>query len=157
MSATQTDLRTPIHSFMRRQPITVMETDTIQDAVEKMTEEHLSALPVVDQDGCLKGIITVSDMLRLIQDAERTLDCDMAIYDESYLVVDLIRECLGSDEVASVMSNATVTAEQNDSLQKVAQLMVKHQVHHVPVINHDKRLLGIVSATDYVSFVAEMT
>jgi len=156
MNATQTDLQIPLHSFMRRGPITVTETDTIQDAVEKMTENHLSALPVIDDDGCLKGILTVSDMLRLIQDAERTLDCDMAIYDESYLVVDLIRECLGSDEVATVMSNATVTAEQNDCLQEVAKMMVKHQVHHVPVINHDKKLLGIVSATDYVRFVAEM-
>ncbi|WP_144060087.1 CBS domain-containing protein [Rhodopirellula sallentina] len=157
MNTLQSDQQVPLHSFMRRAPISVAETDTIEEAVEKMSENHLSALPVIDEENCLTGILTVSDMLRMIRDAEQTLQADMAIYDESYLIVDLIRECLGDDAVSSVMSDATVVATQNDSVREVAQMMIKHQLHHVPVVSHDKQLVGIVSATDYVRFVAEMT
>ncbi|SMP72273.1 CBS domain-containing protein [Neorhodopirellula lusitana] len=155
MHATQVDLEVPVHSFMRRQPVSILETETVQDAVEMMAEHHLSALPVVDENKMLKGMVTVNDMLRLIQNAERTLNCNLAIYDENYLVNELIRECLGSDPVSSVMSTATITAEQDDSIQRVSKLMIENQVHHIPVMNHDKKLVGVVSTMDFVRFVNE--
>ena len=155
MTATNTQLLIHVENVMQRHPVTIRDDQTVQDAVDKMTENHVSALPVVDDDNCLKGILTINDLLRVMQDAEQTLDSDLAIYDDSFVVTDMIRETLGTDEVASVMSGRAISAEQGESLQRVAKLMIEHQVHHVPVVSKDKRLLGIVSAIDFVRLAAD--
>ena len=53
--------------WMSYEPITVYTTDTITKAANLMLENKVSGLPVVDPaDGALKGIITESDIFRLV-------------------------------------------------------------------------------------------
>ena len=155
MNTTKTDSQILVESVMQRHPITIPDDATVQDAVDKMTEHHVSALPVVDDAQRLIGILTTSDLLRVMQDAERTLDSDLAIYDQSSLITDLIRDTIGTDEITNIMSGATITVPQGESMQQVAVLMLEKQVHHVPVVSKDNRLLGIVSAMDFVRLTAE--
>ncbi len=155
MSTTKTSDSIMVESVMQRHPVTIADDATVQDAVDKMTEHHLSALPVVDEGQHLKGILTNNDLLRVLQDAERTLDSDLAIYDQSSLVTDLIRDTIGSDPVVNIMSTATITVQQGETIQQVAILMLEKQVHHVPVVSKDHRLLGILSSMDYVRLTAE--
>ncbi|QEG40559.1 Carnitine transport ATP-binding protein OpuCA [Roseimaritima ulvae] len=151
----KTDAQILVESVMQRHPLTITDDATVQDAVDKMTEYHLSALPVVDEANHLAGILTSSDLLRVMQDAERTLDSDLAIYDQSSLVTDLIRNTIGADEIVNIMSGATITVQQGENMQQVANLMLQKQVHHVPVVSKDRRLLGIISPMDFVRLVAE--
>lgn len=155
MNTTKTDTQILVESVMQRHPITIPDDATVQDAVDKMTEHHLSALPVVDDAQHLMGILTTADLLRVMQDAERTLDSDLAIYDQSSLITDLIRDTIGTDEIINIMSGATITVQQGESMQQVANLMLEKQVHHVPVVSKDNRLLGIVSTMDFVRLTAE--
>jgi acetoin utilization protein AcuB len=53
-----------IKDIMTQDPITISPTDTIQDAVVIIQDSKVGALPVVDEDGKLKGIISVRDLLR---------------------------------------------------------------------------------------------
>ena len=56
-----------IKEIMTPHPITVYTTDTITKAAKFMLENKISGLPVVDPvDGALKGIITESDIFRLV-------------------------------------------------------------------------------------------
>lgn len=155
MNPTKTDSQILVESVMQRHPITIPDDATVQDAVDKMNEHHVSALPVVDDAQRLVGILTTSDLLRVMQDAERTLDSDLAIYDQTSLITDLIRDTIGTDEITNIMSGATITVPQGESMQQVAVLMLEKQVHHVPVVSKDNRLLGIVSAMDFVRLTAE--
>lgn len=93
--------------------------------------------------------------MRVVQDAERTLESELAIDDQSFIVADMIRETPGTDEVASVMSGVSIMVRQEDSLKTTANLMIEHQVHHLHVVSKDLRVLGIVSAIDFVRLAAE--
>jgi acetoin utilization protein AcuB len=56
-----------IKEIMTPHPITVYTTDTITEAAKLMLENKISGLPVVDPvNGALKGIITESDIFRLV-------------------------------------------------------------------------------------------
>ena len=157
MTVSNPDLLISVESVMHRRPISVRRDETIQDAVDRMTEHHLSALPVVDDGNYLTGILTISDLLRVMQDAERTLDSDLAIHDTTLVITDLIRATLGTDEVSNVSTDQAITVEQGTSMHEVAKLMIEHQVHHVPVTSSDRRLLGIISAVDFVRLAASGT
>ncbi len=53
-----------IKDIMTRDVITISPTYTIQDALLMIQDARVGALPVVDEDGILKGIISVRDLLR---------------------------------------------------------------------------------------------
>ena len=56
---------TPITMAMTKDPLTVRPDDDVQKAVELMFTKRISALPVVE-DGALVGILTITDMLGLL-------------------------------------------------------------------------------------------
>lgn len=53
-----------IDEIMTRDPFTISPSDTIQDALLILQEKRVGAVPVVDEQGMLKGIISVRDLLR---------------------------------------------------------------------------------------------
>ena len=53
-----------IEDIMTRNPQTVTPTYTIQDAILLMQKTRVGAFPVVDDDGYLKGIISIRDLVR---------------------------------------------------------------------------------------------
>jgi len=53
-----------IKDVMTKHPVTISPLDTIQDALLLLQKKHFGALPVVDGQGKLVGIISVRDLLR---------------------------------------------------------------------------------------------
>ncbi len=53
-----------IKNIMTKDPITISPTNTIQDALVMIQDARVGALPVVGENGILRGIISVRDLLR---------------------------------------------------------------------------------------------
>jgi CBS domain-containing protein len=53
--------------------LAVAETDPIQRALEVMTSHHVHRVLVLDDDGHLRGIVTSTDLLRLVADGKLSL------------------------------------------------------------------------------------
>jgi acetoin utilization protein AcuB len=53
-----------VKDIMTRNPVTISPTQTLPDAILMMQKLKMGAFPVVDQDGKLKGIISVRDLMR---------------------------------------------------------------------------------------------
>ncbi|SMP43388.1 CBS domain-containing protein [Neorhodopirellula lusitana] len=143
-----------VSSVMQHRLVKLHENDTIQDAVEKLNDNHVSALPVVNDDDQLVGILTVTDLLRLVQDAEQSLEDRMTIYENCYWLTELIRDTLGNNEVTTAMSVKPITASADEPLERVANLMLDHKVHHIPITTDGKQLVGMVSSLDFVRLAA---
>lgn len=58
--------RLKISEFMTREPVTISQDATIGEAAQLMLKYMISGLPVLDSDGKLAGIITESDIFRLV-------------------------------------------------------------------------------------------
>jgi CBS domain-containing protein len=56
--------------------------------------------------------------------------------------------------VRDIMRSNVVIAAPGDSLRDVAQLMLRHSVHRVPIVK-EGRLVGLISSMDLVRLVAE--
>jgi acetoin utilization protein AcuB len=57
-------IRLKIKDIMTKNPLTISPTYTIQDAMILIQREEIGALPVVDEEGKLKGIVSIRDLLR---------------------------------------------------------------------------------------------
>jgi CBS domain-containing protein len=102
--------------------------ETIRNAARTMADHDIGALPV-GQDDRLVGMITDRD-----------------------IAVRAVAEGLGPDtKISEVMSREVMYCFDDDDLDDVASNMGNIQVRRLPVVNRDKRLVGIVSVSDVAS------
>lgn len=151
--------------IMKRDLVVTYEHDTLQDAMTLMTENHVTGLPVVNSKGTCIGIISATDILNYEQEhAEETNEAndDVArLFNpdtqqwESVRVGSFALEQFGSLSVGEVMARELIFVSTSTPLKEVAKKMVDEQIHRVLVLNSERGLQGIISATDFVQLFAE--
>ncbi|UUP18146.1 CBS domain-containing protein [Nitratireductor thuwali] len=98
----------------------------IVNAARKMREDDVGALPVGENDRLI-GMVTDRDI------AMRGVAAEGAS---------------GNIAVREVMSERVFYCFDDEPVERAGELMAEHQVHRLPVLNRDKRLVGIVSLAD---------
>lgn len=121
-------LRTPVRDAMTPIVITAAPNDELTAAEAKMAKRHLGCLPVVE-GGDLVGIVTTSDLLARLVRGPDTVEGR-------------------GPPVAEVMTRDLLTAHADDRLLDAVAKMSQHHVRHLPVVDGDGRLLGILGDRD---------
>jgi CBS domain-containing protein len=126
---------------------------TVQHAARIMINHRISAVPIVEGDRQLIGIITEGDLLRR---AETGTERQRSRWSEwflpnSRLAADYIES--HARRVTDVMTRDVVTVDEFTTLGEIADLMEKHRIKRVPVV-HDGKLVGIVSRADLIRVLA---
>lgn len=116
---------TQIRDIMRTDVIDVEMSATLQDAAALMREKSISALVVTEHDR-LVGIMTERDMVKAMADG-----VDAPVHN-----------------VRDYMTRAPVSAQPEASIEEATQIMLENGFRHLPVVDTDKRLVGIVSIRD---------
>jgi CBS domain-containing protein len=101
--------------------------DTLNIAAQRMWDHDCGAIAVVNDDGKLVGMVTDRDICMAAHTQGRSLD-----------------EML----VNAAMSRGVVSARAKQSLHDVEQLMAHHQIRRIPVIDGERRPIGLVSLND---------
>lgn len=116
-----------VESLCSTEVITADITDTLFEAAERMTRNHVGALAVLDE-GVLVGVISEADLVAAI--AEEASPTHTAV--EEYMTEDPVTVVRGED--ASI----------------AARRMVEHGIGHLPVIDGDSAI-GMVSKGDLLA------
>ena len=136
--------------IMTRDVITVyLDTEIIQ-AAKLMLDSHLSGLPVVDKEGHLKGIICQSDLMtqqKKIPLPSFFVLLDSAISFTSQKNIEAEVKKMAAVKVSEAMTPDPITVDPETSLEDIATLMVKHNIHTLPVLDQS-RLVGIIGKED---------
>ena len=103
-------------------PVTIKRGSTVNDALNMMKEYHIGGIPVVDDNGCLVGIVTNRD-LRFERNLNRKID-----------------EVMTKDNL--------VVTHQSTDLEEAAQILQEHKIEKLPVVDNDGRLVGLVTYKD---------
>ncbi|MDD2875951.1 MAG: CBS domain-containing protein [Acidiphilium sp.] len=132
-----------ISDIMTVDPITVQPETTLGDAGRIMLDQRLSALPVIDRDGILLGILTDGDLLRRPE-----LDTAPAIgwwrgFLEPETSADQFVKTRGR-RVSEVMTEKLLSVTADTPLIDAVDLMQSHRIKQVPVM-HGTRLIGLLT------------
>ena len=145
-----------VKEFVTRDTVTLAAGDSIHEALELMGENRVSTLPVVDNKNRCIGIFSASDLVDLTRDTDDDLrDLDLVDLSTKRFLVDKLAHSFGSERVESFMSESVVTVGLETLIGKAAQEMLRNHVHHLPVVDHDNRLIGIVSTMDILTEFAD--
>ncbi|WP_415381536.1 CBS domain-containing protein [Halosimplex sp. TS25] len=104
----------------------------VEDAAEQMLSRDIGSLVVVDDDNQLLGILTTTDFVDIVAKSKPKAQTTV----ERYMTTDVV----------------TTTAQA--SIVDVADLMIEHGIHHVPVIDDEEGVIGMISTTDLTGYIS---
>jgi CBS domain-containing protein len=123
-----------ISQLMTRNVITCRADDRLNRAAQIMWEHDCGCVPVVDERGCVQGMITDRDICMAAFTQGRRLD---------------------EIPVASAMCTQVLTASPDDDVERVAALMSKRQVRRIPIVDEQNQVIGVLSLGDLARAITD--
>jgi CBS domain-containing protein len=139
--------RTSIAEIMTRSPIVVHADLGLECLVGMFLEQNVSRAPVVDHAGKLVGIVSKTDLV-----VDQYVRGDTQVDQRGSELGSHVHELGGS--VGEVMTHVAYALPETTSIGAAARRMLADNVHAMPVTSSDGRVVGIVSATDVLAWVA---
>jgi IMP dehydrogenase len=102
-------------------PITIGLDATVAEAISLMSEYGIGGIPVIDQNGILKGIVTTRD-LRFETTRKR--------------------------KITDVMTTNLITTNHKTTLNEAARILQKHKIEKLPMIDETGKLTGLITYKD---------
>ncbi len=122
-----------VKEVMNDKVLTTTKETLIKDAARIMTKHTIGGLLVLEDEKII-GILTERDILGKV----------VARGDDPRLV-----------RVQDIMTTNVITIQDNDTIEKAVELMTEHNIKKLPVL-HEKRLVGIVTASDIILIQPKM-
>ncbi|MDH3514603.1 MAG: HPP family protein [Gammaproteobacteria bacterium] len=121
--------------------------DELATVWEMMRQRKLKGVPVVDRERRVIGIVTIVDFLKRV---DRTHHAHPKILDRMRA---FIRRTGGlttdkPEVVGEIMSAPALTAREDTHIVALIPLFSEHNIHHVPIVDKDGRVTGMVTQTD---------
>jgi CBS domain-containing protein len=119
--------------FMTRSVICTREDMPIYDAIRILSNRNLTALPVVDADLRLVGLVSEKDVLRILYEKEDRLERTVGDY----------------------MTRKIISFDVNANLIYICDCLMEHPFRRVPITEHG-RLVGIASTSDVIRAILKL-
>jgi CBS domain-containing protein len=137
-----------IKNCMKRNVFSIPTTATIRQAAALIVERHIGLLPVVDQQGKPVGAVRLSDLLSLELPDFFNLLPDLDFVHDFGAVETKRPSPEELDRPVVVLMQPRLTVDETCGLLRAYALMVKHNLHDLPVVSKDGILVGIASRVD---------
>ncbi|EST36614.1 CBS domain-containing protein [Streptomyces roseochromogenus] len=131
-----------VSDVMTRAVVAVGRKALFKDIVERMEQWEVSALPVLEGDGRVVGVVSEADLLP----KEEFRDSDPDRFTQMRRLSDLAKA--GAATAEELMSTPAVTVHADATLAEAARIMALRHVKRLPVVNAEGVLDGVVSRGD---------
>ncbi|MBN1125287.1 MAG: CBS domain-containing protein [Sedimentisphaerales bacterium] len=149
-------LRRLLARVVTRNPKIVVPDTPIIEAIDTMLAEHIDMLPVV-RDGKVTGIVTTTDLLRLLLRLEESIEqvyrCQTKQRNLSnWLAADdpelrhLAHYAIQNVDEIMAIHPVTLLPEQN--LNQAMEILQEHRLRHLPIVDEMGKLVGILTDRD---------
>ena len=123
-----------ISQLLTRNLVSVNENKTTYNAIKLLTTNNIGALPVLNDNMELSGIISERDIIREIS---------------NNLSVNFKKS-----NIKSIMTSKVITINKDTKSETIMDIMSKNKIRHIPIVEN-KLLIGIVSIGDVVKRLLE--
>ncbi|MDB5943760.1 MAG: domain containing rane protein [Ramlibacter sp.] len=132
---------------MSRDPVSVQFGSRLAEAWELMRSRRIKALPVTDRARRIVGIVTVADFMRGVD-----LDQHEGIAQRLRALMRLSGTTHSDrpEVVGQIMTRKVQVASADRFLIELAPLFSEKGHHHIPIIDAEQRLVGIITQSDLI-------
>ena len=151
-----------VKDLMNPDIMTVADEMTTDELARYLTEREISGAPVVDSQGHLIGVVSMTDIGRSVAEPSDFTPSRGSDFDRDDAAVDLALDDRGRrpgeewavtvrDVMTPVIHQVPVTA----SVAEVARIMVAQHIHRL-VVTQGKDPVGIITSMDLLKMVADL-
>ena len=142
--------------LMTKNVVTIESSARIPEAIKLLEQERIGALPVVDDQNSVVGILSMTDLIGMIVELQSDLSAlhsaDTRTRD---FLIELITGYGENTTVQAVMTSPVETVPAETNLMIAAQILDSKNYHHLPVVDESKRPIGMLSTTDFMRAFAQ--
>jgi CBS domain-containing membrane protein len=132
-------------AIMSKTPVVARQEMPLREAWALMRRHKIKALPVVDRQQHLMGIVTVADFMKQV---------DLEVHEGvGWHLRALLRESRGKQAntiVGQIMTRTVRVASADRLLTELIPVFSEHGHRHVPIIDERRQLVGIVTQSDLI-------
>ena len=133
--------------IMSRDLVTVQFGSSLEEAWALMRQHRIKALPVVDRVRRIVGIVTMADFLR---HANLDVHAGLGQRLREFLRATGRSQSDKPETVGQIMSRMVRVASADRHVVDLVPLFSEHGHHHIPIVDKDNRLVGIITQSDVV-------
>jgi CBS domain-containing protein len=122
-----------VASLMSPDVVTVARDTFVEEAAKRLRENRIGSLVVVDDGDRLEGILTSTDFIDIVALSKPKADTTVGRY----------------------MTEEVVTVGPQEPIRKAADRMITYNVHHLPVVDDEERVIGMLSTTDLTAYISD--
>jgi CBS domain-containing protein len=138
---------------MVRDVVTVRPDTDVAEAIKLLAEHDVSALPVLDKEGNLVGVLSEADLIHRTElgtEKHRSWWLE-AVTGGSTLAEEFAKS--HGKKVGEVMTDGVISVSKETPLSEIAALFERKRIKRVPVVE-DGKLVGIVSRSNLIQALA---
>jgi len=127
--------------------------NTLKDAVNllriaKKGEEKVGVkgLPVIDKEGKLVGMLSMTDILKAVHPSYMSL-MNLSNFTWDGMVESLAKS-VADKKIETVMSKEVFTVKEDDPLMECVDLIIKNNIRRLPVIDKAEKVAGMIYERD---------
>jgi CBS domain-containing membrane protein len=139
--------------IMSRDLITAQYATTLQEAWVLMRRHRIKALPVVDRHMRILGIVTLADFMR---QANVELHGSLGEKLRAFLKETLTVHTTKPEVVGQIMTAQVRVASADRHIVDLVSIFSEAGHHHIPIIDAERRLVGIITESDFVRALYRM-
>ncbi|MFW6458008.1 MAG: CBS domain-containing protein [Halodesulfurarchaeum sp.] len=120
--------------LMTSELITAHPDTFVEDAAETLLENQIGSIVVTADDDEIEGILTRTDFIRIVAESKPKARTTVERY----------------------MTEDVVTIGPQAHIQEAADLMIEKGISHLPVVDEDDIVMGIITKTDLTAYLSEL-
>ncbi len=155
-----------VKEIMNKNVISLMPDMSVREATEILEKNNISGAPVVDENNKLLGIVTIKDIISLLKSKMENIGFYVASTPFDFMdfyqfnipvetkknIVDEISQI----KIKEIMRRRVHTVSEDDDIYSALDILVKKEVSRVPVVDEDRRVVGIVSRSDILRILSKL-
>ncbi|MCS7175103.1 CBS domain-containing protein [Pseudothermotoga sp.] len=143
-----------VYDVMTRDVTAVTQDETVENVIKILATQSLSGLPIVAEDMRVIGFVSESDIIRAaVPGYFSLLQSTTFIPDMSQFFRTISR--IKDKPIREFMAHPPLVVNENASLVHVADLMIRHNVKILPVVDEHGRLLGMITRSNVIRAAME--
>lgn len=147
-----------VKDFMIKDVITVHKDTTVKNLLALLMEHHIGGVPIVDDQNRLIDIISDGDVLRYLTPRTKSVhDLFYTVYvqaEESEQ--DVLSRKINTPLARMIHKKKIYTVYEDDQFEEAIRILSHHHFKKLPVIDKDRKVIGVVSRGDIIYNLSKM-
>ena len=137
---------------MTKQVVTASAESTVLEIAELMLKHRISAIPIVESDNKIVGIVSEGDLVRRAEnDTAKLGSWWLSLFTGNAAQAEKFTKSHGKN-AKDVMTKDVLVAQESASLREIANLLEKNRFKRLPIVR-DGNLVGIVSRANLIQAI----